>query len=64
MGTTTDHLLSIEEFERLPEEDAFRVELNAFHHSVTTGEKPKTILSDSLADLELFAEVGQHFLRQ
>lgn len=45
-------------------EDAFRVELNAFHHAVTTGEKPKTILSDSLADLELFAEVGRHFLRQ
>ena len=45
-------------------EDAFRLELNAFHHSVTTGEKPKTLLSDSLADLELFAEVGQHFLKQ
>ena len=45
-------------------EDAFRVELNAFHHAVTTGEPPKTLLSDSLADLELFAEVGQHFLRQ
>lgn len=45
-------------------EDAFRVELKAFHHSVTTGEPPKTLLSDSLADLELFAEVGQHFLRQ
>jgi Uma2 family endonuclease len=27
MRTTTDHLLTIEEFERLPEEDAFRVEL-------------------------------------
>jgi myo-inositol 2-dehydrogenase/D-chiro-inositol 1-dehydrogenase len=45
-------------------EDAFRVELGAFHHSVTTGEKPKTVLSDSLADLDLFAEVGQHFLNQ
>jgi predicted dehydrogenase len=45
-------------------EDAFRVELNAFHHAVTSGEKPKTVLSDSLADLELFAEVGQHFLKQ
>ena len=45
-------------------EDAFRVELGAFHHAVTTGKKPKTLLSDSLADLELFAEVGQHFLRQ
>lgn len=45
-------------------EDAFRVELGAFHHALTTGEKPKTVLADSLADLELFAEVGQHFLRQ
>ncbi|WP_374627519.1 Gfo/Idh/MocA family protein [Devosia sp.] len=45
-------------------EDAFRVELGAFHHAVTTGEKPKTRLSDSLADLELFAEVGKLFLRQ
>lgn len=45
-------------------EDAFRVELGAFHHAVTTGEKPKTVLSDSLSDLELFAEVGQHFLKQ
>ncbi|MDB5540298.1 MAG: Gfo/Idh/MocA family oxidoreductase [Devosia sp.] len=45
-------------------EDAFRVELAAFHHSVTTGEKPKTLLTDSLADLELFAEVGRHFLLQ
>lgn len=45
-------------------EDAFRVELGAFHHAVTTGEKPKTLLTDSLADLELFAEVGRHFLMQ
>ncbi len=45
-------------------EDAFRVELGAFHHSVTTGEKPKTLLTDSLDDLELFAEVGRHFLLQ
>lgn len=45
-------------------EDAFRVELDAFHHAATTGAPPKTPLSDSLADLELFAEVGQHFLRQ
>lgn len=45
-------------------EDAFRVELGAFHHAVTTGEKPKTLLTDSLADLELFAEVGRHFLDQ
>lgn len=45
-------------------EDAFRVELGAFHHAVTTGERPKTRLADSLADLELFAEVGRHFLMQ
>ena len=45
-------------------EDAFRLELGAFHHAVTTGEKPKTLLTDSLADLELFAEVGRHFLAQ
>ncbi|HEV2518711.1 MAG TPA: Gfo/Idh/MocA family oxidoreductase [Devosia sp.] len=45
-------------------EDAFRVELGAFHHAVTTGEKPKTLLTDSLKDLELFAEVGRHFLSQ
>lgn len=45
-------------------EDAFRVELGAFHHAATTGEKPKTLLTDSLADLELFAEVGRHFLSQ
>jgi predicted dehydrogenase len=45
-------------------EDAFRVELEAFHRAVTTGEKPKTTLEDSLSDLRLFAEVGQHFLRQ
>lgn len=45
-------------------EDAFRVELGAFHRAVTTGEKPKTTLEDSLSDLRLFAEVGQHFLAQ
>lgn len=45
-------------------EDAFRVELNAFHHSVTTGERPKTLLTDSLADLALFAEIGRNFLQQ
>lgn len=44
-------------------EDPFRLELDAFHESVTTGKKPKTTLDDSLADLELFAEVGRHFLR-
>lgn len=45
-------------------EDAFRIELDAFRRAVTTGEKPKTTLEDSLRDLRLFAEVGQHFLRQ
>lgn len=44
-------------------EDPFRLELDAFHESVTTGIRPKTTLADSLADLELFAEVGAHFLR-
>jgi predicted dehydrogenase len=45
-------------------EDAFRLELNAFHESIVTGNKPKTTLADSLADLELFAEVGRMFLNQ
>ncbi|MBP1884047.1 Gfo/Idh/MocA family protein [Sinorhizobium mexicanum] len=42
-------------------EDAFRVELGAFHDCVTQGTRPKTDLEDSLADLDLFAEVGRHF---
>ena len=45
-------------------EDAFRIELNAFFHSIVTGERPKTTLADSLNDLELFAEIGRHFLMQ
>ncbi len=45
-------------------EDAFRLELRAFHHAITTGKTPKTGLADSLADLELFAEIGRHFLSQ
>lgn len=45
-------------------EDPFRIELDAFHRAVTTGERPKTDLQDSLADLRLFAEVGRHFLAQ
>ena len=44
-------------------EDPFRIELGAFHEAVTTGMRPKTTLADSLADLELFAEVGAQFLR-
>lgn len=43
-------------------EDAFRIELDAFHRAVATGEKPKTTLEDSLADLRLFADVGRHFV--
>jgi myo-inositol 2-dehydrogenase / D-chiro-inositol 1-dehydrogenase len=42
--------------------DAFKLELDAFHHSVTTGHRPKTGLVDSLHDLELFAQVGRAFL--
>jgi myo-inositol 2-dehydrogenase/D-chiro-inositol 1-dehydrogenase len=45
-------------------QDPFRIELDAFYDSVATGTRPKTGLSDSLVDLELFAEIGQHFLRQ
>jgi myo-inositol 2-dehydrogenase / D-chiro-inositol 1-dehydrogenase len=44
--------------------DAFQSELDAFYDSVSRGQRPKTTLADSLADLELFAEIGQHFLRQ
>lgn len=44
-------------------EDPFRSELDAFHEAVTTGIRPKTTLADSLADLELFAEVGAQFLK-
>lgn len=43
-------------------QDPFRIELDAFYNSVTTGTRPKTGLTDSLVDLELFAEIGQHFL--
>lgn len=43
--------------------DPFRIELDAFYESVTTGTRPKTNLEDSLADLELFAEIGTHFLK-
>ncbi len=44
-------------------EDAFRIELGAFHDSIASGKPPKTGLEESLSDLELFAAVGQHFLR-
>ncbi|WP_196258701.1 Gfo/Idh/MocA family protein [Pelagibacterium limicola] len=43
-------------------EDPFRIELDAFHHSVTTGRQPKTDLADSRFDLELFRNVGRAFL--
>jgi len=39
--------------------DAFQCELDAFHHSVTTGARPKTTLEDAMADLQLFAWVGR-----
>lgn len=45
-------------------EHALRLELDAFHEAVTSGGYPKTTLKDSLADLELLAEVGRHFLCQ
>ena len=44
-------------------EDPFRIELNAFLDSVRTGQSPRTGLEDSLEDLRLFREVGQHFRR-
>lgn len=45
-------------------QDPFRIELDAFYDSVTTGVRPKTGLADSFLDLRLFAEVGRHFLLQ
>ncbi|MGB3338178.1 MAG: Gfo/Idh/MocA family oxidoreductase [Devosia sp.] len=42
-------------------EDPFRIELNAFHDSVTTGKPSRTTLADSLEDLLLFKEVARHF---
>ena len=45
-------------------EDPFRVELSAFYDSVCNGSPHKTTLEDSLLDLQLFAEIGQHFLSE
>ncbi|MDP2782689.1 Gfo/Idh/MocA family protein [Devosia sp.] len=42
-------------------EDPFRIELDAFHDSVTTGRPNRTTLADSLQDLNLFREVARHF---
>jgi len=42
-------------------EDPFRIELDAFHQSITTGATPKTSLNDSRHDLDLFAQVGRAF---
>ncbi|MFD2649413.1 Gfo/Idh/MocA family protein [Devosia albogilva] len=42
-------------------EDPFRIELSAFHDSVTTGAPNKTTLEDSLQDLLLFQDVARHF---
>lgn len=44
-------------------EDPFRIELDAFRNSVVNGVPNKTSLEDSMQDLKLFAEVGQHFRR-
>lgn len=43
-------------------EDPFRIELDAFHHSITTGSPNRTTLSDSLEDLLLIKEVARHFV--
>lgn len=42
-------------------EDPFRIELDAFHHSISTGEPNRTTLADSLEDLLLFKDVARHF---
>lgn len=42
-------------------EDPFRIELDAFYDSVSTGKPNRTTLADSLQDLELFGEVARHF---
>lgn len=42
-------------------EDPFRIELDAFHESVTKGTRPKTALDDSPADLKLFGEIARAF---
>lgn len=44
-------------------EDPFRVELGSFLDSVVNGTPNKTSLEDSMADLQLFAEVASHFRR-
>jgi len=45
-------------------EDPFRLELDAFHLSLSTGQRPKTTLADSLNDLHLFKEIGKFFHNQ
>ena len=42
-------------------EDPFRIELGAFHDSVSAGAPNKTTLQDSMEDLLLFKEVAKHF---
>jgi predicted dehydrogenase len=44
-------------------EDAFRIELEAFHAAVTEGASLRTTLADSLEDLELIADTAAAFLR-
>jgi predicted dehydrogenase len=45
-------------------EDPFRIELEAFHDSITTGRPNRTTLADSLEDLLLFKDVARHFRRE
>jgi myo-inositol 2-dehydrogenase/D-chiro-inositol 1-dehydrogenase len=44
-------------------QDPFRIELDAFHESVVTGNRPKTTLEDSMNDLRLFKEIGRFFYK-
>jgi predicted dehydrogenase len=44
-------------------EDAFKIELDAFHATVAEGQPHKTTLEDSREDLRLFAEVARQFQR-
>lgn len=62
--TTSDEVATGTEIVGPFYQDAFRLELDAFHEAVANGRRPKTTLADSLADLELLAEIGRHFLRE
>jgi predicted dehydrogenase len=45
-------------------EDPFRIELEAFHDSITTGRPNRTTLADSLEHLLLFKDVARQFRRE